>query len=110
MESIGACEAKIHLSRLLERIMRGESLTITRHGRPVARLVPVDDDDRDRALRASRRILERQRAESGGGGRQRARRGRLMTGYLIRNQRLCLSDHLEPFDIFKIPGIVGNQR
>ena len=39
--------------------MRGESLTITRHGRPVARLVPVEDDDRDRALRASRRILER---------------------------------------------------
>ena len=40
--------------------MRGESLTITRHGRPVARLVPVDDD-RDRALQASRRILERRR-------------------------------------------------
>ena len=39
--------------------MRGESLTTTRHGRPVARLVPVEDDDRDRALRASRRILER---------------------------------------------------
>ena len=58
MENIGACEAKTHLPRLLERIMRGESLTITRHGRPVARLVPVDDD-RDRALRASRRLLER---------------------------------------------------
>ena len=39
--------------------MRGESLTITRHGRPIARLVPVEDDDRNRALRASRRILER---------------------------------------------------
>ena len=38
--------------------MRGESLTITRHGRLVARPVPVDDD-RDRALRASRRLLER---------------------------------------------------
>ena len=61
MESIGACEAKTHLPRLLERVMRGESLTITRHGRPVARLAPVEDDDRDRALRASRRILERRR-------------------------------------------------
>ena len=59
MESIGAYEAKTHLPRLLERVIRGESLTITRHGRPVARLVPVEDDDRDRALRASRRILER---------------------------------------------------
>ena len=61
MESIGACEAKTHLPRLLERVMRGERLTITRHGRPVARLVPVEDDDRDRALQASRRILERRR-------------------------------------------------
>ena len=59
MESIGAYEAKTHLPRLLERVLRGESLTITRHGRPVARLVPVEDDERDRALRASRRILER---------------------------------------------------
>ena len=59
MESVGAYEAKTHLPRLLERVLRGESLTITRHGRPVARLVPVEDDERDRALRASRRILER---------------------------------------------------
>ena len=59
MENIGAYEAKTHLPRLLERVVRGESLTITRHGRPVARLVPVEDDDRERALRASRRILER---------------------------------------------------
>ena len=61
MENIGAYEAKTHLPRLLERVMRGESLTITRHGRPVARLVPVENDDRDRALQASRRILERRR-------------------------------------------------
>ena len=59
MESVGVYEAKTHLPRLLERVLRGESLTITRHGRPVARLVPVEDDERDRALRASRRILER---------------------------------------------------
>ena len=59
MESVGAYEAKTHLPRLLERVSHGESLTITRHGRPVARLVPVEDDDRSRALRASRRILER---------------------------------------------------
>ena len=59
MDSIGAYEAKTHLPRLLNRIARGESLTITRHGRPVARLVPVEDDDRERARRAARRIVER---------------------------------------------------
>ena len=61
MENIGVSEAKTHLPRLLERVRRGESLTITRHGHPIARLVPVENDDRERALRAARRILERRR-------------------------------------------------
>lgn len=40
--SIGAYEAKTHLSALLDRVEQGESLTITRNGKPVARLVPAD--------------------------------------------------------------------
>ena len=59
MKTIGAYEAKTHLPRLLERVARGETLTITRHGQPVARLVPVETDDRERAARAARRIEER---------------------------------------------------
>lgn len=59
MESVGAYTAKTHLPRLLDRIARGESLTITRHGRPVARLVPVQHADRERARQAARRIIER---------------------------------------------------
>ena len=60
MESIGASEAKTHLAQLLDRVARGESLTITRHGKPVARLVPVAGD-RDRAREAAARIVERRR-------------------------------------------------
>lgn len=41
MSTIGAYEAKTHLSELLDRVERGERLTITRHGKPVALLVPV---------------------------------------------------------------------
>ena len=59
MRSIGAYEVKTHLPRLLDRVAQGESLTITRHGRPVARLVPVENEARDRARLAARRILER---------------------------------------------------
>ena len=59
MQSIGAYEAKTHLPRLLDRVARGESLIITRHGHPVARLVPVENAARDRARQAARRILER---------------------------------------------------
>ena len=38
---IGAYEAKTHLPALLERVARGEQITITKHGRPIARLVPI---------------------------------------------------------------------
>ncbi len=43
MASVGAYEAKTHLSELLERVSRGERITITRHGRPVAVLVPAEE-------------------------------------------------------------------
>ncbi|MBW1982233.1 MAG: type II toxin-antitoxin system Phd/YefM family antitoxin [Deltaproteobacteria bacterium] len=41
MSTVGAYEAKTHLPRLLERVSRGERITITKHGIPVAELVPV---------------------------------------------------------------------
>ncbi len=41
MPEIGAYEAKTHLPKLLERIQKGERFTITKHGHPVAELVPV---------------------------------------------------------------------
>ena len=40
MESIGAYEAKTHLPKLLERVIKGERITITKHGVPVAVLQP----------------------------------------------------------------------
>ena len=58
MERIGATEARRHLPRLLDRAACGESLTITRHGKPVARLVPMPHD-RERAQQAAARIVER---------------------------------------------------
>ena len=36
-------EAKTHLSRLLDRAARGEEIVIARAGKPVARLVPLED-------------------------------------------------------------------
>ena len=59
MDSVGAYEAKSHLPRLLDRVAGGESLTITRHGQPVARLVPVEADEHRRLEQAARRILKR---------------------------------------------------
>jgi prevent-host-death family protein len=41
MESVGAYDAKTHLPRLLEAVAAGESVIITKHGVPVAKLVPA---------------------------------------------------------------------
>lgn len=41
MREIGAFEAKTHLSELLADVEAGETVTITRRGKAVARLVPV---------------------------------------------------------------------
>jgi prevent-host-death family protein len=40
-DTIGAYEAKTHFSELLEKVQAGEEITITKHGTPVARLVPI---------------------------------------------------------------------
>lgn len=41
MTEIGSYEAKTHLPRLLKQIAKGNRITITKHGRPVAYLVPA---------------------------------------------------------------------
>ena len=38
---VGAYEAKTHLSELLEKVEGGEEFTITKHGSPIAKLVPI---------------------------------------------------------------------
>jgi len=48
MITVGAFEAKTHFSTLLERVSHGEEVVITRHGKPVARLVPAAVADRSR--------------------------------------------------------------
>ena len=45
MTSVGAFKAKTHFSSLLERVEKGEQIIITRHGKPVAKLVPATGVD-----------------------------------------------------------------
>lgn len=48
MITVGAFDAKTHLSRLLDRVAAGEEVVITKHGKPVARLVGAQHIDRAR--------------------------------------------------------------
>ena len=68
MKTVGTFEAKTHLSALLEQVERGEEITITRHGKAVARLVPAvavsrgrleDTVARLKVFRRGRRLSDR---------------------------------------------------
>lgn len=56
MVTVGAFEAKTHLSSLLDRVASGEEVTITKHGKPVARLVSAESPDRARAIEAAAKL------------------------------------------------------
>ena len=49
MREVQASDAKTHLPQLLDDVERGETIVITRHGRAVARLVPVTSNKTARA-------------------------------------------------------------
>jgi prevent-host-death family protein len=44
MKQIGVYDAKTHLTQLLDEVERGETIEITRHGHPVARVIPVHEE------------------------------------------------------------------
>jgi prevent-host-death family protein len=60
VREIGAFEAKNKLGQLLDLVEQGEEITITRHGREVARLVPIQPvRNRDLARAALQRMRDR---------------------------------------------------
>ena len=73
MTIVGAYEAKTHLPSLLQRGERGEEILITRHGRPVARLLPL------RGRRRRKELSEAVRAI------RELRRGARLDGLTIRD-------------------------
>jgi prevent-host-death family protein len=67
MITVGAFEAKTHLSSLLDRVAEGEEVLITKHGKPVARLVSAARIDRERVNNAYEKLrLLRKQTTLGG--------------------------------------------
>jgi prevent-host-death family protein len=58
MRHIQASEAKTHLPSLLDDVERGETLVITRHGKPIARLVPDEAGQKADVEQAIAKIRE----------------------------------------------------
>lgn len=68
MKTVGAFEAKTHLSQLLDQVEQGETITITRHGQPVAQLVPAKPARDPEALAALVEEIKRTRKGRSLGG------------------------------------------
>lgn len=68
---VGIYEAKTRFSQLLERVAGGESVTITRHGKPIAKLVPADAERKRPVKDVVEEMIE-------------ARKGRRLRGLTIK--------------------------
>jgi prevent-host-death family protein len=62
MREIQASQAKTHLLQLLDDVERGETVVITRHGRPVARLTPEVRPDQNKVAEAFASLREFRRS------------------------------------------------
>jgi prevent-host-death family protein len=58
LQTIQASEAKTHFLRILDDVEQGKSVIVTRHGRPIARIVPEAPVDAEKVERAFQSILE----------------------------------------------------
>jgi prevent-host-death family protein len=59
MKTVTAADANRHFSKLLQEARSGQSIEITSHGTPIARLVPANDGDAE--LESRRRMMEERR-------------------------------------------------
>jgi len=64
MSEIGAFEAKTHFSSLLDRVANGEEITITKHGKAVARLVGAQSGEASAQESAFRTLKELRRSNT----------------------------------------------
>ena len=67
MRTAGSYEAKTHLPRLLEEVAGGEEITITKHGVPVAVLVPPPEEKRKSTAEVIEELREFRKGNTLGG-------------------------------------------
>ena len=89
MAKVSAFEAKTHFGELLDRVSRGEEVVITRHDKPVARLVPEGAqrlDDVRRTVAGLRELQQRIRRRSRAKLSDREARSAIEEGRLSRGR------------------------
>ena len=56
MVTVGAFEAKTHFSGILERVQKGEQVVVTKHGHPVAKIIPFQKKSTEELQKAAEEI------------------------------------------------------
>ncbi len=64
MKHVGIFEAKTHLSALLEEVEKGGEVTITRHGKPIAKIVQATAEFSPEEIEKRREAITRLRANA----------------------------------------------
>ena len=64
MKHVGIFEAKTHLSSLLDEVEKGGEVIITRHGKPVAKLVQATAEFSPEEIESRRQAIARLRANA----------------------------------------------
>jgi prevent-host-death family protein len=59
MKHVGIFEAKTHLSSLIDEVEKGSEVVITRHGKPVAKIVRADDLHTPEKIERRRQAIKR---------------------------------------------------
>jgi prevent-host-death family protein len=67
MAEVGAFQARTHLSHLLDQVERGETIIITRHGKPMARFTPLEGSSRDDRRQVVAQLKELREGQTLGG-------------------------------------------
>jgi prevent-host-death family protein len=58
METVGIYEARTRLSEIIDKVEKGEEVTVTRHGVPIAKIVPIYESN-TAAIRDAITAMER---------------------------------------------------
>jgi prevent-host-death family protein len=67
MQTLGAFHVKTHFSSLIDQVEKGEQITITKHGHPVAKLVPISGNTEERVHETIQRLKEFSQSKTLGG-------------------------------------------
>ncbi len=67
MSTVGAFDAKTHFSELLKEVEKGGQVIVTKHGRPIAKLVPVQGASKEEVVSAIQNLLDFSKSHTLGG-------------------------------------------